>query len=153
VNNTQYVLALLASIVAVALIFAYISIGEVTAIKGTYVLFGIIVASFLYREGAETIKTESHQLGQPDRINRWCIKAVLIIVSATFLVTYVTGVRLVPVAISLSIGYTLVAYQLILGRINETMTYQLALLFLIGPVTKYLTTGFYSVFCHRTCAQ
>jgi len=118
-------------------------IGKVTAIKGTYVVFGITIAGILYQEGTKTIESVNHQLTQSNQINRWCVKATLFIVGVTFLITYITGVRLVVVVISLTIGYTLVAYQLISNQVNEMMAYQLALLFLIGPVTKYLTTGFY----------
>lgn len=122
-----------------ALSIAYLFLGEVVAIKGSYGLLGLLLAAALYRGGAKS--------GQPlqttDHMGRWSIKVVLILTVSAYLVTYMTGARLAATVITLGVGYSLLAYQLLFTGVTKALVPQIGLLFTVSPVTKYLSTGFY----------
>jgi len=135
----RYLFAAFALLTLLALGVAYRFIGEVTAIKGGYVLLGVLIAAALY-----TIRRET---GTPTRetehLGRWSTKLVLLLTGGAYVVTYVTGTRLAAVVVALGIGYSLIAYQVFFAGATKMVVPQLAILFTVSPVTKYLSTGFY----------
>ena len=135
----RYLLAASALLTLLALAVAYRFIGEVTAIKGGYVLLGILLAAALY-----STRTDSDVSSRDtDHLGRWSIKVVLLLAGGAYLVTYVTGSRLIPVVVALGIGYSLFAYQVFFAGATRAVVPQLVVLFTVSPVTKYLSTGFY----------
>ncbi|MEF8824979.1 MAG: hypothetical protein V5A27_01340 [Halapricum sp.] len=138
-HPARYLLAAFALLTLLALGVAYRFIGEVTAIKGGYVLLGVLVAAALYttRSETETPTREAEHLG------RWSTKLVLLLCGGAYVVTYVTGTRLAAVVAALAIGYSLLAYQVFFAGATRMVVPQLAILFTVSPVTKYLSTGFY----------
>lgn len=121
------------------LIVAYTFLGEVLAIKGSYLLIGIMLAAILYQE-----QTKPEVDNQPtDHLGRWSIKIISILIISAYIVTYVIGARLEMVVLTLMLGYSLVAYQILFATVTKALVPQIALLFTVGPVTKYLSTGFY----------
>jgi len=126
-----------------SLVVAYLFIGEVTAIKGGYVLLGLLLAAVLYRshEGwDEDAPLEGRESG---RFARWSTKFVVVLTLGAYVVTYLTGARLWPVVVALGLGYAVLAVQILSVGPTRSIVPQLAVLFTVSPVTKYLSTGFY----------
>jgi hypothetical protein len=138
-HPARYLFAAFGLLMLLALAVVYRFIGEVTAIKGSYVLLGILIAAALYSTRSET----GTPTWQAEHINRWSIKIVLLLTGVAYIVTYVTGTRLAVVVAALGIGYSLLAYQVLFGGVTRAVVPQLVILFTVSPVTKYLATGFY----------
>jgi hypothetical protein len=117
----------------------YVFLGKVTAIKGSYALLGVLVAAVLYQSHGDP----ERQLHEANHLGRWSTKVTALLAGWAYLITYVTGTRLAAVVVALSVGYSLVAYQLLFAGVTRAVVSQLAVLFTVGPVTKYLATGFY----------
>ena len=121
--------------------------GDVTAIKGSYTLLGVILAAILYRIGNGSNVTQ-HEYGlksseYSNRIKRYATKSVIILVVSAYIVTYVTGERTGATIVSLLFGCFLVGIQLIWTELDTAVTPQIVALFTVNPVTKYISTGFY----------
>jgi len=121
------------------LIVAYLFLGEVLAIKGSYVLLGIALAAALYQQGVES----GTSLRGTDRLDRWSTELTVVLAVGAYVVTYLTGTRLLPTVLALGLGYSLIAYQLLFVSVGKTIVPQIAILFTVSPATKYLSTGFY----------
>lgn len=123
----------------VALIIAYLFLGEVLAIKGSYLLIGIMLAAALYQERAESDTT----IQSIDNVGRWSLKIICILTISAYIVTYVVGERLEVTVITLILGYSVLAYQILFTKMTKAVVPQIGILFTVSPVTKYLSTGFY----------
>ena len=125
----------------------YVYIGDITAIKGSYALLGVILASLLYWIGCgsniNSCESERISFGESNRINRYATKLVLILVVSAYIFTYVTGERTGATIVALLFGYTLVGIQLIWTELDKAVVSQIVVLFTVNPVTKYISTGFY----------
>lgn len=121
------------------LVVAYLFLGEVLAIKGSYLLFGIVLAGTLYGRRSES----DTSLRETDSLGRWSIKLTVVLATGAYLATYLAGARLLPTAIALALGYSLIAYQVLFAGMRAAVIPQIAILFTVSPVTKYLSTGFY----------
>lgn len=124
-----------------ALIVAYLFLGEVLAIKGSYLLLGIVLAAVLYRERIES-DTDTGSRRQ-DHLGRWSIKLVFVLTITAYIVTYLTGARFEATVVTLGVGYSVLAYQILFRNTSRAVIPQIGLLFTVSPVTKYLSTGFY----------
>lgn len=134
-----YIFAISTFLILIAIISAYIFLGKVVAIKGSYVLIGFLLATALYRGGSET----DRDFQTTDHLGRWSIKIVIILTISAYLVTYVTGARLEATVVTLVLGYSLLAYQILFTKVTIALVPQIGILFTVSPVTKYISTGFY----------
>ena len=126
------------SIVAVAVTL----IGVITffpprfAIFGSYALIGLIAGAVIYYGTHETheisleVDMRSHQMG-------------VYITSALTIGVVALSSKAIYVLVGLGIGYLLLVRQLIANPVPEQVIPQLTVLFLLSPVTKYLTSGRY----------
>lgn len=135
----RYLFVLFVLVLLSALSVAYVFLGNVTAIKGAYILLGVLLAAALYR----TSDASDRSLRETDRLGRWSTKVVLLLAGGAYITASVTGTRLVAVVVALGVGYSLLAYQIIFSGTTRATVVQLAILFTVSPVTKYISTGFY----------
>lgn len=138
-RSSRYLFVIFVLVLVSALSVAYVFLGSVTAIKGSYVLLGVLLAATLYRSRG----TSDESLGKAEPFGRWSTKVVMLLASGAYITTYVTGTRLVAVVVALGVGYSLFAYQILFAGVTRAIIPQLAVLFTVSPVTKYLSTGFY----------
>jgi len=142
------ILALLPTLVG-----TYWFLGEVTAIKGSYVLVGISLAAAAFSVLRWADEVEARMDGDtntgngltenPSRIGRWMTKAVVAFVLSAYLLTYIANNRLAAVMGVLLVGSMIVVYQLITVGASRAVVAQVIALFTVGPVTRFLSTGFY----------
>ncbi|WP_255168967.1 hypothetical protein [Natrononativus amylolyticus] len=115
----------------------YALVGTISAIKGSYVLIGLLLA---YSITAVVIPGErSHRTMRTDRY----LKLLVISWLFALAVAVLTANRLYGLLIGLPIGYLLLGLQLRSKTSPPSYLFQIALLFSLGPLTKYLTNGFY----------
>ena len=133
----------------VVLAAVYRFIDAVTAIKGAYVMIGVAVAAVAYRNRSPlTERVTSAPLGgdgfaASGHLNRWANKAVMSYVVVAFLFVYVTNERLLALIGATLVGFTLVVVQWIFAGPSKSLVGQILVLYTVGPVTRYLSTGFY----------
>ena len=115
--------------------------GPVTAIKGTYALIGLVLAAALYLLTSIDGDGPSREaLASTEADQYWVIVlplAVLAIIAA------VTVDRLIALIAFVPLCYALIGYQWLARVPAPRLLPQLVATFLIGPASKYLTTGFY----------
>jgi len=123
--------------VVVVLVSVYFTVGAAFAVFGLYALFGILGGAALYYgfdDGTESshwaIDGAAYRLG------------VYAAVAVTIGIVSLTG-EAMAVLLGLLIGYALVVGQLLSDPVPERLVPQLTALFLLSPVTKYLTAGRY----------
>lgn len=134
-----YLFAASTLLTLITLIAAYIFLGEVLAIKGSYLLIGLLLAAALFRGRVES----DRDYQPPDHLSRWSIKVIIILVFSSYILAYVTRIRLGIIVMTLLLGYSLIAYQMLFTEVTKAIVPQIGMLFTVSPVTKYLTTGFY----------
>lgn len=117
----------------------YATLGPVSAIKGGYVLIGLFVAAGVY---ALTVTPHEDAVAWA---RQWSLsgKLVLVAIALAVLVADATGSRSFVVLGVLPVCFLLLALQLWRGASPSWVLVQTVALFLVTPVTQYLTTGFY----------
>lgn len=144
-----YLFGLLLVALVPTLVLAARVLGEVTAIKGSYALFGVLLATAVYRAPGRSDAVDGRtSLGggpfvESGAVGRWALKGVLALVALACLSTYVTGDRLGSVVLALVVGVPVVVYQLLTVGATRAVVTQVVVLFAVGPLTRYLSTGFY----------
>lgn len=139
------------------LFVAQFLLDTITAIKGGYVLLGLLIAVVVYRttdadhlDADSSIAAVSIDDGKPDEtrvdtVGRFTQseKGVYIIIALTIAASALLGERFYPLLIGLLVGYALLGYQLFARRWSSRLLTQVLGLYLVSPVSQYLTTGFY----------
>jgi len=119
---------------------AYVAtaVSPVLAIKGGYVLLALPVGWFLYRtrEGTGLTANDSD-------VARWCGKGVAVVVLVSVGVVFGFGARLVVLAIAIPVGYVLLLAGSISGSSAKSTLAQACGLFVLDPLSKHVSTGFY----------
>jgi len=110
-----------------------------TAVQGFYSMVGIALAAGLY------YGTRQYTGSSTPIPRKWCLKGIVIIFCLALAAIGFTGSRLVVLVLGLPVGYTL----LLIGLHTDTPAHTgrwiaaIAALFMIAPIGKFLSTGFY----------
>jgi hypothetical protein len=136
------ILAAVATVVAVGYEF-----GPTVAIKGLYVVIGLLVGALVYyvapeADGRQSDLNDDGERREADRL-RWAGKAVYIMTALAVGTAVLSRNRGVAMLAFLPIGYSLVLVQLRGERAPRRLFPQLLALFSVSPATKYLNSGLY----------
>jgi hypothetical protein len=144
-RTARYLLALMFVSAIVVLGLTDRFIGRVAAIKGGYALLGILSGAAVYQliTRRRSGEFESHTTSRFRQSDGLLIRAVVALVLGAYLYTYSTGERFGAVLAVLAAGFTLVAYRLLTAGATRGVVASVAALFTVGPITRYLSTGFY----------
>lgn len=149
-SRVRYFFGFVSTALLVALALVAQFVGRFTAIKGLYALIGVLLAAAIWYQLRppsfvhESITEYEFESAEPSaRLDRWGSKAVACLVASAYLATYLTDQRLLPVLVASVVGFSLVLYQWMRGGVSEWLVAQVAALFTLGPVTRYLSTGLY----------
>jgi len=108
-------------------------------IQGSYVLVGLLLGSAVYYK-----RPHETAAGTPNRrLRRLATKGVVIVLALSVTVTFLAGDRTLTLFVGLPLSYALLATQYLHDQSPERLVPQIAIVFALGPLTKYLTTGFY----------
>lgn len=129
--------------VVLALLVVHLAIGPAVAVFGVYALVGLIGGALVHYGFDDVAGAHGFDVQANWRIDETIHRfGVYVAVLATVGVVALTGQ---PLAIlgGLVVGYTLVVSQLFADPSPGRLLPQLTALFLLSPVTKYLTSGMY----------
>ncbi len=107
------------------------------AVFGLYALVGLVGGAMIHYGTDEVTRETRTRIDR--RFHRGAVYAV---VAVTVGAVALTGAPLV-VAVGLVVGYALVARQLLVLADARRLVPQITALYLLSPVTKYLTAGYY----------
>lgn len=114
-------------------------LGAVAAIKSGYGVLGVLLAASVFYSG----KIGRFRIEWPSYRPQWAEKAAFLVVVLAIAATILAGERAYILLIALPIGYVLLAVQLQTEFQPRRILLQVASLYALSPLTKYLTTGFY----------
>lgn len=117
----------------------YALLGATTALKGSYIVAGLIVGAVLYYR-LVTLETGTVTDGTD---NRAATKGVAVVALLSLAYALFIGQRAAVLVVGMPVAYGLLAMQYASGQTSRALVPQVAAVFALGPVTKYLTTAFY----------
>lgn len=125
--------------VVLALSIGWWVLGPIVAIKGGYVFLGLLIAAGVYY--------------LYDNPNRWDVRhemqwgllgsGVFLLWGVALILTELTGSRVLVLVGVLPVAYLLLALQIRRQVSTVWVLLQTIALFLLSPITKYMSTGFY----------
>ena len=142
-------------LLAVMLLVVSLTVGLVVAVKGSYVLLGVLLAAAAYYSRVPTSAVPGSRIRS--RIDRWRAsrgfpdglrtelygRVVLVLCLSGLAIVHATGTRLAVLAVVLPVGYGLVAYQIAGGVAPRRTLPQVVALFAVSSVTRHLAYAFY----------
>lgn len=117
----------------------YLVTDSVIVIQGTYTLVGLILGGTLYY----TLSNNQEIFSPNRRVRNRALKGVLILLPLCLTYTVLTGSRTAVLVIGLPVGYALLGLQFLHKQSPSVLLGQIIGLFLLSPLTKYMTTAFY----------
>jgi len=141
--NRSYLLALHILVGGTALFLwaIYLIVGPGIAIRGSYILLGLLIATAIFQRAVEVDDTETNLKTASLRGRGGKAIAVIICISIAYL--FIFRSRALVLILALPVGYGIVGVQYVQGRNGKIIISQVAALFALAGVSKFLTTGFY----------
>jgi len=119
---------------------AYVStfVSLMLAIKGSYALLALPIGWSIYNSRKQTTTSVPRPANA-----RWSTKGVFVVILLSVGWIFALDARLAVLAVALPIGYALLLTSCVAGSSPSSIVTQACGLFVLDPLSKHLSTGFY----------